>query len=289
MHKKIILITGASSGIGKETALTLAKQGHTLIIHGRDVAKTQAVFEEIRKETNNKNIDMITADLSLMSEVKVFAEKVKAKYDHLDVLLNNAGGQFGSVREVTSEGHEKTMAINLLAPFLLTYLLLDTLAKSPAARVVTVSSESYRQGGKPIFNDIELKENYSFTRAYGLSKRYVIWVMRRFAEEAKRRSIAKITFNSCEPGSTKTDLARVSEKNFFFNLLLHLWKPMEWPIEKAAATSIYLATSDEVAGITGKFYGNCKEKNIKPELVPKEGEQIIWDYCMKACLPYKEE
>lgn len=286
MNKKIILVTGASSGIGKETALTLAKQGHTVIIHGRDAEKTKAVFMEIQKETNNKNLDMMIADLSLMSEVKDFAEKIKAKYDRLDVLINNAGGQFGNKRELTKEGHEKTMAINVFAPFLLTYLLIDVLKNSPSARVVTVSSASYTVGGKAKLDDIELQDDYSMSKAYGLSKRYVIWVMRHFVTEVKKQGISNITFNSLEPGSADTDLGRVSTQDFLAKIVFSLWKPMMWSLQKAAATSIYLATSDELEGITGRFYGNCKEKKIKKKFVPKDDEQKLWDYCMDVCAAY---
>lgn len=283
MVNKIILITGASSGIGKETALTLAKQGHTVIIHGRDEAKTKAVFEEIQKETGNKNLDMMTADLSLMSEVTKFADQIKTKYDRLDVLINNAGGQFGFQREVTAEGREKTMAINLFAPFLLTYLLLDVLKKSPSPRVVTVASESYRQGGKPFLHDIELADNYSFTRVYGLSKLYAFWVMRYFA-----KAYPDIAFNTVDPGSVDTDLGRVSAKSGVGRLVYNLWKPMMQSVQKGAGTSIYMATSSDVEGITGKFYGNCKEKNIKPKWLSAEGEKTVWNYCMKICKPYME-
>ena len=114
MDKKIILVTGASSGIGRATALELAPQGHTLIIHGRDAKKTKEVCDEIIATTGNNSVEMLTADLSLMTEVKAFADKVAQKYDHLDVLINNAGGQFGETREMTKEGHEKTFAINTL-------------------------------------------------------------------------------------------------------------------------------------------------------------------------------
>ncbi len=107
MKNRIILVTGASSGIGKETAKTFAKQGHTVIIHGRNVEKTKVVFDEIKKETGNKNLDMITADLSLMSEVKIFADKVKAKYDHLDVLVNNAGGNLDSIEKKRARDMKK--------------------------------------------------------------------------------------------------------------------------------------------------------------------------------------
>lgn len=286
MQSKIILVTGASGGIGKETALTLAKKGHTVIIHGRNVEKTKATLTEIKKETGNKKLDMLTADLSVMSEVEIFAKKIKEKYNRIDVLINNAGGQFGTKREETIEGHERTMAINLFAPFLLTNLLLDVLKNSPSARVVTVSSESYRQGGKPILEDIELKDNYSFTRAYGLSKLYVFWIMQYFVKEVKNQGIQNITFNTLEPGSTKTDLSRVSMDSTLMKVLAVLWLPMMWSLQKATATSIYLATSNEVEGVTGKFYGNCKEKVIKDKFISIEGEQKVWDYCMNICEPY---
>ena len=128
------------------------------------------------------------------------------------MLINNAGGQFGETRQTTSEGHEKTFAINTLAPFLLTRLLMPLLEKSPSARVVTVSSASYQQGGEVIWEDIELEHHYSLTKIYGLSKRYVWWLMRQFAVELEKRGVKNVTINTCEPGSAKTNLARESQK-----------------------------------------------------------------------------
>ena len=286
MDKKIILITGASSGIGKETAMTLAKQGHQLILHGRDPEKTQSVFNEIKAATGNHDIEMFTADLSLMSEVKTFADNISARYDHLDVLINNAGGQFGETRLVTSEGHERTFAINTLAPFLLTNLLLPLLQKSPSARVVTVSSASYQQGGKVPWDDIELEHHYSLTKSYGLSKRYVWWLMRQFVVELDKRGITNITVNTCEPGSAKTNLARESLKERWFRVLMFLWTPMLWSLDKAAATSIWLATSPEVEGKTGGFYGNLRPLKVKQKLISAESQQKIWDYCSKISEKY---
>ena len=286
MEKKTILITGASSGIGRATALELAKQGHALIIHGRDEQKTKAVFDEIIEKTGNRDIEMLTADLSLMAEVKAFADKIIAKHDHLDVLINNAGGQFGETRLVTSEGHERTFAINTLAPFLLTKLLLPLLEKSVSARVVTVSSASYQQGGEVPWDDIELEYHYSLTKSYGLSKRYVWWLMRKFAADLAAGGIANVTVNTCEPGSAKTNLARESMKETWFKVLMFLWKPMMWSVEKAAATSVYLATSPDVEGVSGKFFGNCKELKIKDKFISLEGQQRIWDYCANACKAY---
>lgn len=107
MSKKIIIVTGASDGIGKETAMTLAKQDHTVIIHDRNKQKTQVVYEEIKRETGNQNVDMFLADFLSLAEVKRFADVIKKKYDKLDVLINNAGAQFTEKRETTTEGHEK--------------------------------------------------------------------------------------------------------------------------------------------------------------------------------------
>ena len=286
MEKKIILVTGASSGIGRVTALELARQGHTLIIHGRNEQKTREVLDEIIAATGNEDVRMLTADLSLMAEVRAFADKVAQMYDHLDVLINNAGGQFGETRQATSEGHERTFAINTLAPFLLTRLLMPLLEKSHSARVVTVSSASYQQGGEVDWNDIEFEKKYSLTKSYGQSKRYVWWLMRQFAVELEKRGVKNVTVNTCEPGSAKTNLARESQKELWFRILLVLWKPMMWSVEKAAATSIWLATSSEVEGETGRFYGNKRELKVKQRLVSPESQQRIWDYCEKVCKDY---
>ena len=288
MDKKIILVTGASSGIGRVTALELARQGHTLIIHGRNEQKTREVLDEIIAATGNEDVRMLTADLSLMAEVNAFADKVAQMYDHLDVLINNAGGQFGETRQATSEGHERTFAINALAPFLLTRLLMPLLEKSPSARVVTVSSASYQQGGEVDWNDIEFEKKYSLTRSYGQSKRYVWWLMRQFTVELEKRGVKSVTVNTCEPGSAKTNLARESQKELWFRILLVLWKPMMWSVEKAAATSIWLATSSEVEGKTGGFYGNKRELKVKQKLVSSESQQRIWNYCEKVCKDYLE-
>ncbi|SHL63504.1 Short-chain dehydrogenase [Anaerocolumna jejuensis DSM 15929] len=278
MNKKIILITGANSGIGKETAMTLAKEGHTVIIHGRNIEKTKKVCEEIKNVSHNQNIDMVCADLSIMSNIPKIVAELESRYNSLDVLINNAGGQYGNTREVTSEGHEKTMAINVLAPFLLTKLLLPMLQKSKSARVVTVSSASYSVG-KFDAKDIELNDGYSLTRSYGLSKRYVYWIMQKFAQSG----IDGVTFNTVEPGSADSDLGRVSRNGKLANLVYYLWKPMMWSMDRAAATSIYMAVSDNLEGVSGRFYGNLKEKNIKSKFRIQSEIDEVWNYCNKIC------
>ncbi|HCA30341.1 MAG TPA: ketoreductase, partial [Ruminococcaceae bacterium] len=251
MEKKIILVTGASSGIGTETAMTLAKQGHKVIVHGRNLETTKTVWEAIKKE--NSDTDMIVCDLSLLTDIKRLSDELHEKYDHIDVLINNAGGQFTDERKETTEGHELTFAINTLAPFLLTTLLMDLLEKSESGRVVTVSSESYCQAGDPIINDIELKDNYSMMKSYGQSKLFVLWIMRMFAKNYKD---SKVTFNTCEPGSVSTNLARESGKMDWFKEMMEKHQEYMWSVEKGAATSIYLATVPEVSEVSGKFYGD---------------------------------
>lgn len=287
MENKIILVTGASDGIGKETAMTLAKQGHTIIIHGRNKQKLQAVYNDIKAETGNTNIDMFTADFLSFAEIKRFADTIKQKYDRLDVLVNNAGAQFTDKRETTIDGHEKTMMINVFAPFLLTTLLLDLLKKSPSARVVTVSSASHKMGGKPDLNDIELKNNYTMSRAYGFSKLYVIWVMRHFITETKKAGINNITFNSVHPASTQTNLARESSSSLRFRIIMFLWKPMLISLAKGAKSSIEAAVSPKLKGVTGKYFGPKGEEKVSDKYYSTQNEQIIWDYCLKVTEDYR--
>lgn len=286
MESKIILITGASDGIGKETAKAMAKQGHTVIMHGRNPQKTKSAYEEVKAESGNDKVEYYLADFLSLAEVRKFADKIKAKYDSLDVLVNNAGAQFSNKREVTVDGHEKTMTINVFAPHLLTMLLLDLLKKSPSARVVTVSSASHKMGGKPDLNDIELKHHYSMGRAYSHSKLYVIWIMRHFVSQMKKMGIDNITFNSVHPGSSPTNLARESSKSLKFRIIMFLWIPMMTTVAKGASSSIKAATSPELEGVTGKYYGLKGEEKPSEKYYSPENEQIVWDYSMNVIKPY---
>ena len=286
MEIKIILVTGASDGIGKETAKTLAKQGHTIIMQGRNKNKTRTAFEEIKKESGNDRIDMYTADFLSLAEVKQFAENIKQKYRHLDVLINNAGAQFSGKRETTSEGHEKTMAINVFAPFLLTTLLLDLLKKSKSARVVTVSSASHSMGGRPDLADIELRNDYTMVKAYGFSKLYIIWIMQQFVTRMKDQGVSNITFNSVHPGSARTSLGREATKSLKWKIIYFLWQPMMISIEKAAGSGIRAAVSPEMEGITGRYFGPKGEEQPSRKYYSPENEKIVWDYCEKVVKPF---
>ena len=289
MTGKTILITGATSGIGKETAKALALQGHFVIIHGRDREKTQAVCQKLKSETGNNNIDFLISDLLLLSDVKRMAGEFKQKHNKLDVLINNAGGVFGKKRELTEEGFEKTMTLNIFAPMLLTHLLLSVLAKSSSARIINVSSIAHKAPYKPDLNDIQSGNGYSFAKAYSHSKLYLIWLTKHFASVLKEKEFENITANSLEPGVAASAFGQNSDNGFLLNLGLKLFfrRPFFRSSQQAAKTSIYLATSQEVKNITGKFF-NHKTKMVQPggKYYSPENEKIVWNYCMQIVKPY---
>ncbi len=286
MESKIILITGATNGIGKAAAKELAKQGHTVIVHGRNKDKTLRVLEEIKAETGNANIDILLGDLFLLSDVKKMADDVKKKYQKLDVLINNAGGTMGKVREATDEGFEKTIVLNLLSPFLLTQSLLPLLSNAPSARIINVSSEMHKFGGKPFFHDFQLEKNYDSVRAYGLSKLYLIWISRHLSAELKPKNI---TVNTVHPGVSNTNFGLDADRGFFTNLVGKLLMRFSLTAEQGAASLIYLASSDDVEHVTGLYYGP-KKKPAEPSdrYYSIENENRVWGYCSQIVAPYMD-
>ena len=286
MESKIILITGASDGIGKETAKALAKQGHTVIIHGRNVEKAQTVRNEIVAETGNNSIDTLIADMVSLADVKRMADEFKQKYNRLDVLVNNAGTMCGRQRETTKEGWEKTITVNLFAPFLLTELLLDVLAKSETARIVNVTSKS-SMPLKPDLSDIHSEKKYNNLRTYGLSKMYKTWTTLYLAAELKKKGIENVTANLVHPGAIASSPSILAvDYGFFINLMVRLSFPFMPKAAKGAETSIYLSTSPEVENISGKYFIKKKEVKMNDKYYTPENVKIVWDYCMNVVKPY---
>ena len=289
MEKKIILITGATGGLGKETAIQLARQGHTVIVHGRSKNKTQTIADEIKQLTGNTDIQIAVADLGSFAEIQSMVSDIEKHFDHLDVLINNAGAQFWE-RELTTDGREKTMNTNVFAPFLLTYLLLPLLHKATSARVVTVSSASHSAGGEAQMDDIESEKNYVMTTAYGLSKRYIIWVMRHFVKYAKEQGYDNITFNCAHPASTPSDLGRdVMKKSKLWNVIMRLWGAiMTIPVEKAAYGSVWLATSPEAEGKNDLYVGPKGIEKPSEKSYSASNEQAVWNYCMQVTKDFRK-
>lgn len=271
MNGKTVLITGATNGIGKATATELASLGATVVITGRDRARGQAVLEEIRSKTGNSKLDLLVADLSSQAEVRRLAAEFKAKYPRLNVLVNNAGGFFDA-RQTTVDGLEYTFAFNHLAYFLLTNLLLDTLKASAPSRIVNVSSAA-QSSGKLNFDDLQAEKRYSGMAAYNNSKlANVLFTY----ELARRLQGSGVTVNALHPGVVNTGFGDNSQ-NALIRGLLWLFKRFTLSPERGAQTSVYLASSPEVEGITGQYFDNKQAKPSNPLSYDEAAQKRLWD------------
>jgi NAD(P)-dependent dehydrogenase (short-subunit alcohol dehydrogenase family) len=271
MQGKICLITGGTNGIGKATAQALSRKGATVVIIGRDAKKTSRVVEEIRAESGNKNVDSLLADLSSQKEVRRLADEFQRKYPHLHVLLNNAGGTFAT-RQLSVDGIEMTFALNHLAYFLLTNLLLDTLKASAPARVINVSSDAH-SGGKIDFDNLQGERAYSSFGPYGNSKLANILFT---TELARRLEGTGVTVNALHPGLTSTGFGK-NNPGFFMKIMGALIPLIGRSPEKGAGTSIYLASSSEVHSITGKYFVDCKITQPAPQVADSAVAGKLWD------------
>lgn len=249
MKNKIVLITGANSGIGKATAIGLATIGATVIIGCRNKERGLEAVAEIKEASGNSNVDLLLIDLASQKSVREAAAEFKKRYSRLDVLINNAG-VFLPKRELTEDGIEKTFATNYLGHFLLTHLLLDRLKASAPSRIVCVASK--HTGIKINFNDLMLEKKFSTFAAVGPTKLGLVIFSK---ELSKRLEGTGVTINALHPGLVKTTLLK--DTGFFLKLFFKLL-PQVTP-EKGAETSIYLASSSNVEKVSGKFFSNKKE------------------------------
>jgi NAD(P)-dependent dehydrogenase (short-subunit alcohol dehydrogenase family) len=271
MQGRICLITGGTNGIGKSTAQGLARLGATVVIVGRDAQKTNQVVEEIRSATGNPNVDSLLADLSSQQEVRRLASDFKRKYSQLHVLLNNAGGTF-TTRQLSVDGIEMTFALNHLAYFLLTNLLLDTLKASAPARIINVSSDAHSRG-KIDFDNLQGERSYSSFGPYGNSKLANILFT---TELARRLEGTGVTVNALHPGFTSTGFGK-NNPGFFMKIMGAVVPLIARSPEKGAATSIYLASSPEVQSISGKYFVNCKVTHPAPQAADSAVARQLWD------------
>ena len=254
MIGKTVLVTGGTGGIGMAAAIGLASIGARVGITGRGRARAEQAAAAIVRESGNPAVDVFVADMSSQAEVRRLAREVLATYQRLDVLLNNVGG-FWAHRQVTADGLEHTFALNHLAPFLLTSLLLDRLMASAPARVVTVSSGAHTTG-KLDFDDLMGQRKYSAQRAYSQSK--LANVMFTY-ELARRLAGTGVTATVLHPGVTRTNFG-AEDQAAFFKVMQPLVRPFLKTPADGAATPIYLATSAEVAGVNGRYFANRKPK-----------------------------
>ena len=254
MEGKLCLITGATDGIGKETAKSLAGFNARLILVGRDQSKGESVRNELMVQTGNDQIDIMTADLSNMNAIQKLSVEIHQKYNKLNVLINNAGAFF-SKREITDDGFEKTFALNHLGYFLLTKLLLDLIKKSTDARIVNVSSQAHA-GSTINFDDLHGEKDFSGWNAYKQSKLMNIMFTYKLAELLQD---TPITINTLHPGFVRS---RFGENNDgMVGIGLKLAKKIgAISIKQGAKTSVFLASSPAVKSVTGKYFVKCKSE-----------------------------
>lgn len=269
---KIILITGATAGIGKETAKQLAAQGHLIYITGRDKSKCEQTLQELKQINAAAAGGCFLSDFADLSSVRKMANEINSTLPQLDVLINNAGGVFAK-HELTPEGYEKTFCVNHLSPFLLTNLLLPLLQKSNAARIVTVASDSHYRGSLD-FNDLHFEKNYFILKAYERSKLCNVLFSNHLAKQLKGTDVIS---NSLHPGHVVSDIGAKTSNPFF----KWVWKTVNnltgIPTAEGAKTSVYLATAEEATSCNGLYFDKCKAKTPSKLAQDEQLAEQLWE------------
>ncbi len=251
MDGKTVVVTGANSGIGRATAAALASLGARVVITGRDEAKTEAAAGAVRTETGNDDVHAAVFDLGSLASVRTGAADLLGRFERIDVLVNNAGVVLTDRRE-TADGFEATFGVNHLGPFLLTDLLLDRLRESAPARIVNVASTAHRSARRGIdFDDLQSTRSYAGMRAYGMSKLANILFT---TELARRLEGSGVTANCLHPGTVATGFARDGDADGFLAFGIKVIRPFILTAEQGARTSVYLASSPDVEGVSGGYY-----------------------------------
>lgn len=270
-----MVLTGANSGIGKATALGLTKLGATLVLVCRDETKGREAVAEITKKSGNGSIELILGDLLLQKEVRRVAAEFLSTHSQLDVLINNAGSNFPNYAE-TEDGIERTMALNYFAPFLLTNLLLGVMEKSSPSRIVNISSIAHFSGDLQLNN--LTKDRRMGTGGLGAYARSKLALVLFTYELSRRLNGKQITANCLHPGAIRTNIWRHS--GAFAPLVRFASLFMNGP-EVGARTSIYLASSKEVEGVTGKYFEKCEEKRSSGSSYDESLASKLWDSTLK--------
>ena len=266
---KVCLVTGATAGIGKATAQGLADLGATVIVVGRNPQKAGRALEEIRTATRNSNIEALIADFSSLDQVKALAENIKTRHERLDVLVNNAG-LVTQTRQESQDGFELMFAVNYLAPFLLTNLLLELLKESAPARVVNVSSFGYKNG-QIHFDDLQLNDDFTHRKAYYQTRLGLVLFTLALA---RRLEGTGVTANVLHPGIVKTNLSYNYMANPFFRFFEQL---IAVSPEKGALTSLYVASSPDVEGINGQYFQKQRIKPLTEEALNQGLQERLWE------------
>ncbi|MTB49886.1 SDR family NAD(P)-dependent oxidoreductase [Lewinella sp. W8] len=275
MGQKTVLITGATGGIGFETAADLAGRGYSVLLHGRNAEKAEAAADRIRERHAGSEIRTVIADLSQLADIRRMADEVLDTTPRLDVLVNNAG-IWNSHQELTEEGVEKTFAVNHLAYFLLSHLLLDPLRAAPQGRIICVASDSHKQIKGMFFDNLNLDGNYHGLRSYAQSK--LANVLFCYEYERRRPSEDYPAIYAVQPGLVQTDIG-LKGNTWLHRLAWRVRRQMsghKTPAE-GASTSIYLATEPAVQEHSGLYWDNSKPKDSYSSSYDKDEARILWE------------
>ncbi len=264
--RKVCVITGSSAGIGKETAIKMAELGYEVIMLARDCDKSRLALEEIKKRSASNDVRLYYVDLASQQSIRDVVKRIENDVDRIDVLVNNAG-VFRRSLQMSPDGFEMTLAVNYLAPFLLTALLLPLLEVAPNSRVVNVTSELYKKGNANLETQTTPRR-FNGNRAYADSKLLLVMFTRILAA---RLSESEISANCVHPGVVATDVFR--EYPRWFNRLLNRF--ISRP-EDAAEHVVRLASSSALDGVTGKYFSKSEEKPISPNAQSQEDLRHVW-------------
>ncbi len=273
MAGKTVVVTGANSGIGKATAAALAGAGARTVLTARSETSGREAVADIRRSTGSDDVELVVFDLADLDSVRRGAADLLERCDRIDVLVNNAG-LILSERTETKDGFEGTFGINHLGPFLLTTLLLDRIIASAPARIVNVSSTAHRSARRGLdFDDLQSTKRYTGMQAYGRSKLANILFT---TELARRLEGTGVTANAVHPGTVATGFARDGDANGVFAFGVKVIKPFVLTPEKGARTSIYVASSPEVAGVTGGYFVKCRQTKPSGAALDEAAAAQLW-------------
>lgn len=273
MHGRVVVITGANSGIGLATAKALAAQGATVVMTARDAAKGNEAAREVAAFSASEEVYPVTFDLSNLTSVRKGAAQILQQFEKIHVLINNAGLVL-SERRLSADGYEMTFAVNHLGHFLLTNLLLERLETSSPSRIINVASTAHKQarGGVP-FADLQSAQHYRGMQVYAASKLENILFT---TELARRLEKTTITANALHPGVVATGYARDGDTSGVLAFGIKVIKPFVLTPEQGAKTSIFLAADPGVEKVTGKYFVKCKEARPSKAATDAYAAQHLW-------------
>jgi NAD(P)-dependent dehydrogenase (short-subunit alcohol dehydrogenase family) len=280
MNRKVCLITGGNAGIGRETAFSLAKMGMSVVIVCRDYLKGKEATEYLRRAANNKRVSFIVADLSSQAQIHSLSEEFRKRYNRLDILINNAGVVMQK-RMLTEDGYEYQLAVNHLAPFLITNLLIDLLIDSAPSRIINVASQTH-WNARINLKDLNSSGHYDPHEVYAVTKLMNILFTFKLAGMLRGTGV---TANCLHPGAVNTNLLfeyhGKSPWKHFFSLLINS-SPA-----KGARTPVFLAASPDVEGVSGKYFANMREKETAPAALDTRLADKLWEISSRLCGVHK--